>query len=65
MMLIEMFTLVLYVKITHECSLETLVLVSRHLEDMKDGLGLEIKVLVVILVLVLMKKSRYFRNLDE
>ena len=51
MMLIEMFTLVLYVGITQECSLETLVLVSRHLEDMKDGLGLEIKVLVVILVL--------------
>jgi len=30
---------------------------------MKNGLGLEIKVLV--LVLVLMKKSRYFQDLDE
>ena len=33
------------------CSLETLVLVSRRLEDMKNGLGLEIKVLVLALVL--------------
>ena len=51
------------------CSLETLVLVSRRLEDMKSGLGLglglEIKVLVLVLVLVLTKKSRYFQDLDE
>ena len=40
---------------------ETLVLVSRRLEDMKNGLGLEEKVLV----LVLTKKSRYFQDLDE
>ena len=49
------------------CSLETLVLVSRRLEDMKNGLGLglglEIKVLV--LVLVLTKKSPHFQDLDE
>jgi len=45
------------------CSLETLVLVSRRLEDMKNGLGLEEKVLV--LVLVLTKKSRRFQDLDE
>jgi len=43
------------------CSLEALVLVSRRLEDMKSGLGLEEKVLV----LVLKKKSRYFQDLDE
>ena len=47
------------------CSLETLVLVSRHFEDMKNGLGLglclEIKVLV--LILVLRKKSGL--GLDE
>jgi len=43
------------------CSLETLVLVSRRLEDMKNGLGLEIKVLV----LVLTKKSRQFQDLNE
>ena len=35
------------------CSLETLVLVSRRLEDMENGLGLEEKVLVLVLVLVL------------
>jgi len=51
------------------CSLETLVLVSRRLEDMKNGLGLglEIKVLVLkkVLVLVLMKKSQYFQDINE
>jgi len=30
------------------CSLETLVLVSRHLEDMKNGLGLVKKSLIYI-----------------
>ena len=43
------------------CSLE--ILVSRHLEDMKNGLGLEIKVLVLSLILT--KKSGYFKDLDE
>ena len=48
------------------CSLETLVLVSRRLEDIKSGLGLglglglEIKVLV--LVSVLKKKSWSWRK---
>ena len=53
--------------IYQRCSLETLVLVSSRLEDMKNGLGLglglEIKVLVLVLVLV--KKSRHFQDLDE
>jgi len=53
------------------CSLETLVLVSRHLEDMKNGLGLEISLgldLVLaekVLILVLTKKSQHFQDLDE
>jgi len=41
----------------------------RSLEDMKNGLGLEIKFLVLIVVLkkalVLTKKSGYFQDLDE
>jgi len=40
-------------------SLETLVFVSRHLEDTKNGLGLEIN------VLVLTKKCQYFQDLAE
>jgi len=53
------------------CSLEPLVLVSRHLEDMKNGLGLEISLgldLVLaekVLILVLTKKSQHFQDLDE
>ena len=53
------------------CSLETLVLVSRRLEDMKNGLGLEISLgldLVLaekVLILVLTKKSQHFQDLDE
>jgi len=39
------------------CSLETLVLVSRRLEDMKNGLGLGLEIKVLVLVLVLKKKS--------
>jgi len=39
------------------CSLETLVLVSRHLEDMKNGLGLGLEIKVLVLILVLKKKS--------
>ena len=50
-----------YYIVNQGCSLETLVLVSRHLDDMKNGLVLEIKVLV----LVLTKKSQYFQDLDE
>jgi len=38
-------------------SLETLVLVSRCLEDMKNGLGLGLEIKVFVLVLVLKKKS--------
>jgi len=47
------------------CSLQTLVLVSRHLKDMKNGLGLGLEIKVLVLVLVLTKKSRYFQDLDE
>ena len=49
------------------CSLETLVLVSRRLEDMKNGLGvgLGLEEKVLVLVLVLTKKSRHFQDLDE
>ena len=43
------------------CSIETLVLVSRCLEDMKNGLGLGLDIKVLVLILVL-KKSL---GLDE
>jgi len=39
------------------CSLETLVLVSRRFEDMKNGLGLGLEIKDLVLVLVLKKKS--------
>jgi len=41
------------------CSLETLVLVSRHPEDMKNGLGLDLglEIKVLVLILILKKKS--------
>jgi len=42
---------------TQRCSLEVLVLVSRCLEDMKNGLGLGLEIKVLVLVLVLKKKS--------
>jgi len=51
--------------LTQRCSLETLVLVSRRLEDMKNGLGLGLEEKVLVLVLVLTKKSRHFQDLDE
>ena len=56
----------LYLYMKQGCSLETLVLVSRRLEDTKSGLGLgpEIKSLGLG-QLVLTKKSRYFQDLDE
>jgi len=47
------------------CSLETLVLVSRHLEDMKNGRSWNKSVGLEENVLVLTKKSQYFQDLDE
>ena len=50
-------------------SLQYRDVVSRHLEDMKNGLGLGLglqdKVLVLVLVLVLTKKFQYFQDLNE
>jgi len=44
-------------------SLQYRDVVSRHLEDMKNGLGLGLE--EKVLVLVLTKKSRYFQDLNE
>ena len=51
MSIINRLFIAYYLSNIQGCSLETLVLVLRRLEDMKNGLGLEIKVLVLILVL--------------
>jgi len=47
------------------CNLETLVLVSRCIEEMKNGLGLGLEIKVLVLILAFKKRLDLSLGLDE